>query len=35
VGADFLSEGARAKKAAVSSNAVHSDSIPAANIIPE
>jgi hypothetical protein len=35
VDADFLSEGARAKKAAVSSSAVQSDSMPAANIIPE
>jgi hypothetical protein len=35
VGADFLNVGARTMKAAVSSNAVQSDSMPAANINPE
>jgi hypothetical protein len=35
VGADFLSAGAKARKAAVSSSAVQSDSMPAANINPE
>jgi hypothetical protein len=35
VGADFRSEGASATKAAVSSTAVQSDNIPAANINPE
>jgi hypothetical protein len=35
VGADFLSDGASATKVAVSSSAVQSDSMPAANINPE
>ncbi|MGA7560743.1 MAG: hypothetical protein WBW01_16570 [Terriglobales bacterium] len=35
VGADFPSEGASATKAAVSSSAVQSDNMPAANISPE
>jgi hypothetical protein len=35
LGADFLNDGASAKKVAVSNSAVQSDSIPAANISPE
>jgi hypothetical protein len=35
VDADFRSEGAKATKAAVSSSAVQSDSMTAANINPE
>jgi hypothetical protein len=35
LGADFLNDGASATKVAVTSSAVQSDNIPAANINPE